>query len=100
MTRTAPHCAVSSSVARSSVGHVARFGLAQVGIDAFLGESFVVVFDVLRNARIEHANADVEQLGLGNVHRGLLGRDLRDRLGLAGDAAREQHRHRQCRRCK
>ena len=35
------------------------------------------------NARIENANADVEQFGLGDVHRGLLGRDLRDRLGFA-----------------
>ena len=63
--------------------HVTRFGLAQVGVDALLGERLVVVFDVLGDAGVEHANADVEQFGLGDVHRGLLGRDLRDGLDFA-----------------
>ena len=79
---------------------VARLGLAQVGIDALLGERFVVVLDVLRDARVEDANADVEQLVLGDVHRGLLGGDLRNGLGFAGDAAGEQQRRREHRSCK
>ena len=80
--------------------HVARLGLAQIRIDALLGERFVVAFEILGNARVEYANADVEQFGLRDVHRGLLGRDLRDWLDLGGDAAREQHRDCQYCRCK
>ena len=79
---------------------VARFGLAQVGIDALLGQRLFVVLDVLRNARIEDADADVEQLGLGNVHRGLLGLDLRNGLGFAGDATGERERRREHGSCK
>jgi hypothetical protein len=74
---------------------VARLGLAQVRIDALLGQRLFIVLDVLGNTGIEHANADIEQLGLGNVDDRLLGLDFRNGLGLAGDAPGERQRRRE-----
>ncbi len=68
---------------------VVRFGLADLGIDALLGQSLFVTGQPRRNSRVEGMHADVEPLVIGYLPGRLDRVHLQQGLGLFHDAATE-----------
>jgi hypothetical protein len=87
-TRTWPHWTGAFERIAQHDRHVARLRLAHIREHALL----LLLFRALRNVRIEHADADVEQLGLGHLDGCLGRRDAFHRSLVLHDATAEQHR--------
>ncbi len=71
-------------------GDVAPFRLANVGVDALLRELVGVLELLFGDVDVELVHADIEQLIVGDLFRGLDGIDLRERLGFVDHAATHQ----------
>ncbi len=72
---------------------VVRFGLADLGVDALLGQSLFVIGQLRGNSRVEGVHSHVEPLVVGYLPRRLDRVHFQQRLGLFHDAATEHGEH-------
>ncbi len=79
-------------------GGVVGLGVTDLGLDALLGQRFLVVLQLRRHAWIKRVHADVEPLLVRNLTIGLDRVDLRKGLGLVDDAPAEQGKQHQATR--